>query len=144
MISASGRASETAMWRHFCLKTKSICVHFNVRKSALTVLLYMKELQVCTYYSIDNVPKQYAVLLYTYNLYIAENEVGLDSRHEFILGNTIQYNDNIKYCGLCSTSTSRIEKAKYNTHHQRNIMMTDDLHVPVTSAALLYKCCAWT
>ena len=34
-----------------------------------------------------------------------------------LFGNTI--NDNFKYCGLCSTGrpyTSRIEKAKYNTH----------------------------
>ena len=45
-----------------------------------------------------------------------------------------QYNDNIKYCQLGSTGTSRIEKAKYNTHDKRNIIMTDDLHVPVTSA----------
>ena len=45
----------------------------------------------------------------------------------------MQYNDNIKYCGLCSTGTSRIENAKYNTHDKRNIIMTDDLHVPVTS-----------
>ena len=44
--------------------------------------------------------------------------------------------DNIKYCGLCSTGTSRIAKAKNNTHGQVNIMMTNDLHVPVTSAAL--------
>ena len=52
-----------------CVKRKSICVHFDIRKSALNVLLYMKELQICAYYSIDNVPKQCAELLYTYNLY---------------------------------------------------------------------------
>ena len=46
----------------------------------------------------------------------------------------MQYNYNIKYCGLRSTGTSRIEQAKYNTHGQYN----DDerLHVPVTSAAM--------
>ncbi len=48
----------------------------------------------------------------------------------------IQYNDNIKYCQLCSTGTSRIETAKYNTHDKQNIIMTDDLRVPVTNAAL--------
>ena len=37
----------------------------------------------------------------------------------------------------CSTGTTRIEKAKYNTHGQAKYnMMNDDLHVPVTSAAL--------
>ena len=46
----------------------------------------------------------------------------------------LQYNGNIKYCQLCSTGTSRIETVKYNTHDKRNIIMTDDLHVPVTSA----------
>ena len=45
-------------------------------------------------------------------------------------------NDNIKHCGLCSTGASRIETAKYNTHDKRNIIMTDDLHVPVISAEL--------
>ena len=54
---------------------------------------------------------------------------------------------NIVDCGLRSTGTSRIEQAKYNMDNT-NIMMTNDLHVPVTSAALLfntkniYKCCA--
>ena len=52
----------------------------------------------------------------------------------------IQYNGNIKYCQLCSTGTSRIETAKYNTHDKRNIIMTDDVHVPVTSAEFsIYK-----
>ena len=47
-----------------CIKRKSICVHFDVRKRALNVLLYMKELQISAYCS--NVPKQCAELLYTY------------------------------------------------------------------------------
>ena len=41
----------------------------------------MKELQICAYCSIDNVPKQCAEFLYTYNLYNGENEVGPDCRH---------------------------------------------------------------
>ena len=49
----------------------------------------------------------------------------------------IQYSDNM-YCGLRSTGTSRIEQAKYNMDNT-NIMMTNDLHVPVTSAALLFN-----
>ena len=65
-----------------CVKIMSICIHFDIRKIALNVFLYMKELQICAYCSIDNVPlKQCAELLYTYNLYNEENEVGPDSRH---------------------------------------------------------------
>ena len=48
-----------------CVKRKSICVHFEVRKSALNVLPYMKGLQMCAYSNTDNVPKQCAELLYT-------------------------------------------------------------------------------
>ena len=53
-----------------CIKRKSICVHFD----------NMKELQIRTYCSIDNVPKQCSAL-YTYHLYNGESEVGPDSRH---------------------------------------------------------------
>ena len=45
------------------------------------MLLYMKELYICAYCSIDNVPKQCAELLYTYNLHNEENEVVPDSIH---------------------------------------------------------------
>ena len=48
----------------------------------------------------------------------------------------IQYNDNMEYCGLRSTGTSRIEQAKYNMDN-KNIMMTNDLHVPVN----MYRKC---
>ena len=44
---------------------------------------------MCAYCSIDNVNKQCAELLYTYNLYTGENKVDPDSRHvplsDFIL-----------------------------------------------------------
>ena len=59
-------------------------------------------------------------------LFVAYNNV------ELSLFSEIQYNDNIKYCQFCSTGTSRISTAKYNTHDKRNIIMTDDLHVPIT------------
>ena len=32
-----------------CAQRKSLCVYFDVRKSASNVLLYMKDLQMCAY-----------------------------------------------------------------------------------------------
>ena len=52
-----------------CVKRKLICVHFDVSKSALNVLLYMKELNVLLYTfvntvsCIDDVHKQSTELL---------------------------------------------------------------------------------
>ena len=33
----------------FASKRKSICVHFDIRKSALNVILYMNDIQMCAY-----------------------------------------------------------------------------------------------
>ena len=32
-----------------CFQRKSLCVHFDIMKSALNVILYMKDLQMCAY-----------------------------------------------------------------------------------------------
>ena len=34
----------------FCMKRKSICIYFDVRKSALNVLLYMRATNLCILY----------------------------------------------------------------------------------------------
>ena len=46
-----------------------------------TTVLYMTQLHIFAFCSIDKVPKQCAELLCTYNLYNGANEVGPDSRH---------------------------------------------------------------
>ena len=44
--------------------------------------------------------------------------------------------DNITHCGLCSTDTSGMERAKYNQHGQAKYNDDGRCHVPVTSVAL--------
>ena len=51
------------------------CLLFIPDISFLTVLPFLASVRI------DNVPKQCAELLYTYNLYNRENDVGPDSRH---------------------------------------------------------------
>ena len=58
---------------------------------------------------------------------------------EFEFIRKIQYNDNIKYCGLLFTGASRIEKAKYNTHGQYN---DDERFTCTRNKFNIYKCCA--
>ena len=41
--------SETAVWRHYLRPKKALLVHFDARKSASKVLLYMKDLQMWAY-----------------------------------------------------------------------------------------------
>ena len=55
--------------------------------------------------------------------------------HEFEFEFIRKYNT-ITILNVVDCVPSRIENAKYNTHDKRNIMMTDDSHVPVTSAEL--------
>ena len=44
---------------------------------------------------------------------VAVNHTDVKPLELSLFGRTVQYNDNIKYCGLCSTDISRIENAKY-------------------------------
>ena len=52
IISASGAKAaiqKPGCGTTVCVQRKSLCVHFDVRKSASNVLLYMKDLQMCAY-----------------------------------------------------------------------------------------------
>ena len=60
-----------------CAKSKSICIHFDIRKRALNVLLYMKATHLCILYVLIMYLNN--VLSYCTHILYEENEVGPDS-----------------------------------------------------------------
>ena len=47
--SASVRPQKPRCGATVCVQGKSLCVHFDIRKSASNVILYIKDLQICAY-----------------------------------------------------------------------------------------------